>query len=430
MYTTDVLKKRMTDGAYDAELSKLYPSGTVDAQKKRYCRVIGEFEEFYGSSREAGLFSAPGRTEIGGNHTDHNHGRVLAASVNLDAIAVAAKGEGTVVNVKSEGYAMDTIDISDLEPHEAEFGKSKALVRGVCAEFKSRGYNIGAFDAATASDVLSGSGLSSSAAFEVLLGTILNHLFNDGKVSDVEIAQIAQAAENKFFGKPCGLLDQMTSSVGSFVEIDFADPAKPVIEKLDFDFASCGYALCIVDTGGSHSDLTDEYAAVRKEMESVAEYLGKSVLREVDEDEFMKNIADIRSSCGDRAVLRAMHFYGDNARVEKQAAALKAGDFETFKKYIIESGRSSYMYNQNVYSCKKTSEQPVSLALSLSEKLLDGCGAWRVHGGGFAGTIQAFVPLNKLDEYKDLMEKYSVRVRAIFSLSALSAASSCKLSYL
>ena len=197
----------------------------------------------------------------------------------------------------------------------------------------------------------------------------------------------------------------MTSSVGSFVEIDFADPAKPVIEKLNFDFASCGYALCIVDTGGSHSDLTDEYAAVRKEMESVAEYLGKSVLREVDEDEFMKNIADIRSSCGDRAVLRAMHFYGDNARVEKQAAALKAGDFETFKKYIIESGRSSYMYNQNVYSCKKVSEQPVSLALSLSEKLLDGCGAWRVHGGGFAGTIQAFVPLNKLDEYKDLMEK-------------------------
>ena len=292
MYTTDVLKKRMTDGAYDAELSKLYPSGTVDAQKKRYCRVIGEFEEFYGSSREAGLFSAPGRTEIGGNHTDHNHGRVLAASVNLDAIAVAAKGEGTVVNVKSEGYAMDTIDISDLEPHEAEFGKSKALVRGVCAEFKSRGYNIGAFDAATASDVLSGSGLSSSAAFEVLLGTILNHLFNDGKVSDVEIAQIAQAAENKFFGKPCGLLDQMTSSVGSFVEIDFADPANPVIEKLDFDFASCGYALCIVDTGGSHSDLTDEYAAVRKEMESVAEYLGKSVLREVDEDEFMMVVAE------------------------------------------------------------------------------------------------------------------------------------------
>mgnify|MGYP000590484160 CR=1 FL=1 len=246
MYTTDVLKKRMTDGAYDAELSKLYPSGTVDAQKKRYCRVIGEFEEFYGESREAGLFSAPGRTEIGGNHTDHNHGRVLAASVNLDAIAVAAKSEGTVVNVKSEGYAMDTIDISDLEPHEAEFGKSKALVRGVCAEFKSRGYNIGAFDAATASDVLSGSGLSSSAAFEVLLGTILNHLFNDGKVSDVEIAQIAQAAENKFFGKPCGLLDQMTSSVGSFVEIDFAEI--PAIQKHLIDRAMSAGKICITAT--------------------------------------------------------------------------------------------------------------------------------------------------------------------------------------
>ena len=386
MYTTDVLKKRMIDGAYDAELTRLYPAGTIDAQRKRYCRVIGEFEEFYGEGREAGLFSAPGRTEIGGNHTDHNHGRVLAASVNLDAIAVAAKSEGTVVNVKSEGYAMDTVDISDLKPHEKEFGKSRALVRGVCSEFKRRGYNVGAFDATTASDVLSGSGLSSSAAFEVLLGTIINHLFNDGKVSDVEIAQIAQAAENKFFGKPCGLLDQMTSSVGSFVEIDFADPAKPVIEKVNFDFASCGYALCIVDTGGSHSDLTDEYAAVRKEMESVAAYLGKSVLREVDESEFM-------------------HFYGDNARVKKQAAALRAGDFKTFMKYIIESGRSSYMYNQNVYSCKKAAEQPVSLALSLSEKLLDGCGAWRVHGGGFAGTIQAFVPLNKLDEYKDLMER-------------------------
>ena len=400
MYTTDVLKKRMIDGAYDAELTRLYPAGTIDAQRKRYCRVIGEFEEFYGEGREAGLFSAPGRTEIGGNHTDHNHGRVLAASVNLDAIAVAAKSEGTVVNVKSEGYAMDTVDISDLKPHEKEFGKSRALVRGVCSEFKRRGYNVGAFDATTASDVLSGSGLSSSAAFEVLLGTIVNHLFNDGKVSDVEIAQIAQAAENKFFGKPCGLLDQMTSSVGSFVEIDFADPAKPVIEKVNFDFASCGYALCIVDTGGSHSDLTDEYAAVRKEMESVAAYLGKSVLREVDESEFMKNIADIRSSCGDRAVLRAMHFYGDNARVKKQAAALRAGDFKTFMKYIIESGRSSYMYNQNVYSCKKAAEQPVSLALSLSEKLLDGCGAWRVHGGGFAGTALAFVPNDKFDGFK------------------------------
>lgn len=402
MYTTDILKAKINGGELDEKFAMLYHGDS--SQKERYCRVISEFEELYGNNRVAGLYSAPGRTEIGGNHTDHNHGCVLAASVDLDAIAVAAKSEGNTVNVKSEGYPMDSVDITDLSPRESEFGRSSALVRGVCAEFVSRGYKIGAFDAATASNVLSGSGLSSSAAFEVLLGTILNYMFNDGKVSAVEIAQIAQAAENKFFGKPCGLLDQMTSSVGSFVKIDFNDPSKPVIEKLEFDFASSGHALCIVDTGGSHSDLTDEYAAVRKEMESVAEHLGKNVLREVDETEFMNNIADIRSACGDRAVLRAIHFYGDNARVDKQAAALKCGDFDSFKKYIIESGRSSYMYNQNVFSCKKSAEQPVSLALSLSEKLLDGCGAWRVHGGGFAGTIQAFVPLDKLDEYKDLME--------------------------
>ncbi|MBQ2775034.1 MAG: galactokinase [Clostridia bacterium] len=405
MNTTEILRKNIKDGVLDERFALLYPQQLISAQKERYYRVILEFEKLFGEGREAGIFSAPGRTEICGNHTDHNHGCVLAASVNLDAIAVAAKSEGTIVNVKSEGYKKDTIDLNELEPKESEFGRSVALVRGVCAEFKNRGYNVGAFDAATASDVLSGSGLSSSAAFEVLLGTIINYLFNDGKVSAVEVAQIAQVAENKFFGKPCGLLDQMTSSVGAFVKIDFADPSKPQIEKLDFDFSVCGHALCIVDTGGNHSDLTDEYAAVRKEMESVAEFLGESVLRDVCEDEFKKNIPAIREKCGDRAVLRAMHFYADNARVEKQASALKAKDFETFKKYIIESGRSSYMYNQNVFTCKNTAEQSVSLALALSESALDGCGAWRVHGGGFAGTIQAFVPNDKLDSYKALMEK-------------------------
>jgi len=405
MNTTDILRKNIKDGVLDERFAQLYPQNLVDSQKERYCRVLSEFDRLFGEGREVGIYSAPGRTEICGNHTDHNHGCVLAASVNLDAIAVASKSEGTVVNVKSEGYKKDTIDLNDLEPKKSEYGRSVSLVRGVCAEFKNRGYNVGAFDAATASDVLSGSGLSSSAAFEVLLGTIINYMFNDGKVSAVEIAQIAQVAENKFFGKPCGLLDQMTSSVGAFVKIDFNDPSKPQIEKLDFDFASCGHALCIIDTGGNHSDLTDEYAAVRKEMESVAEFLGKNVLRDVCEDEFKDNIPAIREKCGDRAVLRAMHFYADNARVDKQATALKANDFETFKKYIIESGRSSYMYNQNVFTCKKTDSQPVSLALALSESVLDGCGAWRVHGGGFAGTIQAFVPLDKLDSYKDLMEK-------------------------
>ena len=404
MYTTDVLKKRMTDGAYDAELSKLYPSGTVDAQKKRYCRVIGEFEEFYGSSREAGLFSAPGRTEIGGNHTDHNHGRVLAASVNLDAIAVAAKSEGTVVNVKSEGYAMDTIDISDLEPHEAEFGKSKALVRGVCAEFKSRGYNIGAFDAATASDVLSGSGLSSSAAFEVLLGTILNHLFNDGKVSDVEIAQIAQAAENKFFGKPCGLMDQMASSVGNIITIDFASPAKPVVEPVAVDFSKAGLALCILDSGADHADLTDEYAAIPAECRAVAAVCGGEVLRDVPFETFLAKLPECRRQCGDRAVLRAFHVYADNDRVAKQVAALHDGDFGTFLSLVNESGCSSWEYLQNVIPAGYKEHQEVGVTIAAAKHLLGDKGAVRVHGGGFAGTVQAFVPVEMLDEFKAGME--------------------------
>ncbi|MBO5410616.1 MAG: galactokinase, partial [Clostridia bacterium] len=279
-------------------------------------------------------------------------------------------------------------------------GHSASLVRGVCAAFKERGYNIGGFDAATASNVLSGSGLSSSAAFEVLVGTMLNHLYNDGKVSAVEIAQIAQYAENKFFGKPCGLMDQMACSVGGFVKIDFADPSKPVIEKVDFDFASCGHSLCIIDTGADHSDLTDEYAAVRGEMEKAAAVFGKKVLREVDYAEFMKNIPAVRAAAGDRAVLRAIHFFNENKRVEKHSAALAAGDFEAFKNIIIESGNSSYMYNQNVYTCKDTSAQAVSVALIVCDEVLRGRGAWRVHGGGFAGTIQAFVPDDLLDEFK------------------------------
>ena len=282
----------------------------------------------------------------------------------------------------------------------SERGKSEALIRGVCAAFKNRGYGIGGFDAATVSDVLSGSGLSSSAACEVLIGTILNHLFNDGKISAVEIAQIAQFAENEYFGKPCGLMDQMACSVGGFVMIDFNHPAKPVIEKLDFDIGACGHALCIVDTGGDHSDLTDEYAAVRGEMEAVAAKFGKNVLRDVDREEFENNISVIRDVAGDRAVLRAMHFYNENIRVEKQAKALRAGDFEAFKSLVVESGFSSYMYNQNVYTCKAPSNQPVSVALAICQDVLNGKGAWRVHGGGFAGTIQAFVPADLLDEFK------------------------------
>ena len=400
MIKTSELKNLLAGAEYDAVLAKNYKKEDIETQKERYTKLAGKFEEYFGSDREVEVYSAPGRTEVCGNHTDHNHGCVLAASVNLDAVAVVSKNSENIVRVKSEGYKIDAVDLAELGVMPSERGKSEALIRGVCAAFRNRGYGIGGFDAATVSDVLSGSGLSSSAAFEVLIGTILNHLYNDGKISAVEIAQIAQFAENEYFGKPCGLMDQMACSVGGFVMIDFNDPSKPVIEKLEFDFGACGHALCIVDTGGDHSDLTDEYAAVRGEMEAVAAKFGKSVLRDVDRAEFEKNISVIRDVAGDRAVLRAMHFYNENVRVEKQAKALKAGDFEAFKALVVESGFSSYMYNQNVYTCRAAANQPVSVALAICQDVLNGKGAWRVHGGGFAGTIQAFVPADLLDEFK------------------------------
>ena len=400
MIKTNLLKEKLAGAEFDSAFARIYKAEDIALQKERYIALVSRFEELFGSDREVEIYSAPGRTEVCGNHTDHNHGKVLAAGVNLDAVAVVSENAEGIVRVKSEGYKIDAVDLSNLGVMPAERGKSESLIRGVCAAFKNRGYNIGGFDAATVSDVLSGSGLSSSAAFEVLIGTILNHLYNDGKVSAVEIAQIAQFAENEYFGKPCGLMDQMACSVGGFVQIDFKDPSVPVINKVDFDFASCNHALCIVDTGGNHADLTDEYAAVRGEMEAVAAKFGKSVLRDVDRAEFEKNISVIRDSAGDRAVLRAMHFYNENVRVEKQAEALRSGDFEAFKAVIIESGFSSYMYNQNVYTCKAPSDQPVSVALAMCQDILCGKGAWRVHGGGFAGTIQAFVPMDLLDEFK------------------------------
>lgn len=403
MFSFNVVKKGLVGVDFDSALNSLYGNGAA-AQKERYLRVLDSFGELYGTDCEVGFFSAPGRSEVCGNHTDHNHGKVLAAAINLDAIAVASKNKKDVIRLKSEGYDMDMVDITDLEPKKAEYSKSKGLIRGVCAGFVARGYEIGGFDAATANDVLSGSGLSSSAAFEVLVGTILNHLYNDGKVTPVEIAQIAQYAENEFFGKPCGLLDQMTCSVGGFVFMDFNTPAKPVIKPVNFDFETCGHALCIVNTGGSHSNLTDEYAAVKNEMISVAQRLGHSVLREVDEAQFYNSIDLVRSAVGDRALLRAMHFFSENRRVDEQVKALEAKEFGEFKKLVIKSGQSSYMYNQNVYSVKDPVSQPVSLGLCLCQELLEGKGAWRVHGGGFAGTIQAFVPVDMLAEFKRRME--------------------------
>lgn len=396
---SDALKEKKFDEAF----SIVYTPAQYDEQYSRYLDVLDAFNELFGQRDDIQLFSAPGRSEVCGNHTDHNHGKVLAAGISLDAIAVASKNDEGIIRIKSAGYPMDTIYCDKLDIATEDIGKSPALIRGIAARFVELGYNIGGFDATTANKVLSGSGLSSSAAFEVLVCTMLNHLYNDGKISPVEIAQISQYAENVHFGKPCGLLDQMACSVGGFVTIDFADPSKPIINKVDFDFASCGHSLVIVDTKGSHSDLTDDYAAVRGEMESVAAYLGKKVLRETDKETVLAKAGEIAEAVNERAVLRAIHFFNENIRVDKQVAALNAKDFETFKALIIESGFSSYLYNQNVYTPKKPTDQPLSMALAVSEELLKGKGAWRVHGGGFAGTIQAFVPDELLDTYTKAM---------------------------
>ena len=405
MADSKILKEKLASGDYDARLKAVYLSDKAVAdQKERLAVIIDEYVKLFGDNENIELFSAPGRTEVGGNHTDHNHGKVLAASVDLDTVAAAAKRDDSVIVEKSFNFDALEVDISDLNIHTEEFGKSSGLIRGMCAGFVEYGYKIGGFNAASMSRVLSGSGLSSSAAYEVLIGTILNHLYNDGKVSAVDIAKIAQFAENKYFGKPCGLMDQMASSVGSFITIDFKAPSEPIIKKVNFDFASCGHALCIIDTGGDHADLTDDYAAVRGEMEQAAEVFGKNVLRDVDETEFMRNISLVREKVNDRAVLRAMHFYAENKRAEAEVKALESGDFNAFKELVTESGRSSYMYNQNVFTTKDVAHQGVSLALAMCEYLLEGKGAWRVHGGGFAGTVQAFVPVDMLDDFCEKIE--------------------------
>lgn len=392
-------------GEMDEKLKAVYVTDyAVELQKPRYIRLINEFIKLFGEDRDVIITSAPGRTEVCGNHTDHNNGKVLAASVNLDAVAVAAKNEEDVVRVKSDGHAMNVVEISELLPDESEFGHSTAMVRGVVAKIEGLGYKIGGLDCVTTSDVIGGSGLSSSAAFEVLLGTTLSYLYNDGVISAVDIAKIAQYAENVFFGKPCGLLDQMASSVGTFVTIDFESTENPKIKKVDFDFSKSGHSLCIVDTGGNHSDLTDDYAAVRGEMESVAKALGKDVLREISFADFKQAVPSLLGRVSDRALLRAFHFYRENIRVEKAVSALESSNFDEFKKIINESGRSSYMYNQNVFTPKDPAEQKISLALCISEEVLGVNGAYRVHGGGFAGTIQAFVPNELLQEYKTAME--------------------------
>ena len=345
-------------------------------------------------------FSAPGRTEIGGNHTDHQRGRVLAAAVNLDTRAAVRVNGTNTIRILSEGYPLCTVSLDCLTPQPSEINTTPALVRGVAARFRELGCPVSGFDAYCTSTVLPGSGLSSSAAYEVLIGTILNGLFFAGRVSQPEIAQIGQYAENVFFGKPCGLMDQTASAVGNLVTIDFFDKTHPVITPVDFDFAACGHALCIIDSRASHADLTDEYAAIPGELKAVCAYFGKEVLSQIPEDAFYAAIPALRRECGDRAVLRGMHFYGENARVPQQVEALQSGDFDRFLSLIQESGNSSWMYLQNVTPAGRTDRQEVAVALGLCRHYLHGRGASRVHGGGFAGTVQAFVPFDLLDGFR------------------------------
>ena len=345
-------------------------------------------------------FSAPGRSEIGGNHTDHQRGRVLAAAVNLDTRAAVRLNGTDTIRVQSKGYPMSTVKVTELQPVESERNSTPALIRGVVARFVQMGCEVSGFDAYCESTVLPGSGLSSSAAYEVLMGTIVNHLFFGGQAAQPQIAQIGQYAENVFFGKPCGLMDQMASAVGNLITIDFFDKENPVIRPVKVDFSAYGHALCIIDSGADHADLTDEYAAVPGEMKAVAAYFGKEVLTQINEADFYAAIPQLRKTCGDRAVLRAVHFYQENARVPRQVAALEGGDFETFLDLIRESGRSSWMYLQNVIPAGYTRHQDVAVALALCEHYLEGRGAFRVHGGGFAGTVQAFVPVDLLESFR------------------------------
>ena len=361
------------------------------------------FEVCFGGA-PARYFSAPGRTEIGGNHTDHQRGRVLAAAVNLDTVAAVRVNGTNIIRIQSKGYPMSVVDLDNLTPVESEINSTLALIRGVAARFVQLGCKVEGFDAYCESTVLPGSGLSSSAAYEVLIGTILNCLFFDQKLTAIEIALVGQYAENVFFGKPCGLMDQMASSVGGMIFIDFEDPKAPVVEKIDFDFASADHALCIIDTGADHADLTDEYAAVPGELKALCAVLGEGQLRSVTKMDFYANIQKLREEVGDRAVLRAVHIYDENQRVTLQKEALEAGDFASFLAYVTESGLSSWRYLQNVIPAGRKEKQEVAFALTIAEKLLNGRGACRVHGGGFAGTIQAFVPNDLLEDFKNGIE--------------------------
>lgn len=399
------LKEKLKQGIYDKIIGEIYvDEKLIPYNRDRYIKTIEAFEKNFGV-KQVEIYSAPGRSEVCGNHTDHQNGMVLATSINLDAIAVVAKTKDNVIHLISDGFSLVEIDLDNLSINEEERNTTASLIRGVAAGFKNNGYAIGGFEAYVSSDVLVGAGMSSSAAFESLVGTILSFLYNDGKISMIDIAKIGQFSENKYFGKPCGLMDQMACSVGGMIYIDFKDNDKPIVKQAKCDFAKAGLSLCIVDTKGSHADLTPDYAAIPGEMNQVARALGKEHLREVEETYFYENIAKLRDKVSDRAILRAIHFYEEEKRVEKAFLALDNDNYNEFLQVIKDSGNSSAKYLQNIYSSRNTDEQNVTVALAVTESILKGMGASRIHGGGFAGTIQAFVENEFVDTYKECIEK-------------------------
>ena len=411
MLTVQNFRDTLEQGGYDEKLSRLYCrdlTGEIAPCRERLRHVVDGLTQNFrtNADTELSVFSAPGRTELGGNHTDHQHGRVLAASVDLDVLAAVVRTDSGLLRVQSEGYPLVEIELGDLAPRPEEINTTAALLRGVAARFAQLGcsFHGAGLDAYVVSNVPGGSGLSSSAAFEVLIGTIINELYFDGKCTAVEIAQIGQYAENNYFGKPCGLMDQTACSVGGVVAIDFLDPARPVVERIDLDLRANGYAMCILDSGAGHGDLTGEYAAITGELRKISGHFGREFLRDVPEADFAAAIPALRELAGDRAVLRAMHYFAESDRVLAQAQALKGGDFNEFLRLISDSGKSSAMYLQNVIPTGRTTGQELMLTIALCEHILAGRGAARVHGGGFGGTAQAFVPLDMVDEFKSRVE--------------------------
>ena len=395
-------KNAISSGKFDSIFDSLYSN--TEVARKRYLSACESFEKLYPKSNEIRIFSAPGRTEIGGNHTDHQHGTVLAGSVDLDVIAIVSLNGEDIIRIKSEGYDMDTVNIAELDKNDNEKGRAVSLIRGVCKSFTELGCKLSGFNAYTTSNVLKGSGLSSSAAFEVLLGNIINGMFNNNATDAITIAKIGQFAEREYFGKPCGLLDQMASSLGGFTFADFNDPTNPITESINLDINSFGYTLCVVDTGGNHANLTGDYADITIECKEISNALDVDFLRDADQSKFYSSLSDLRSKYGDRAVLRAFHFFNENERVLNQRAALKENRFEDFLKMVNASGESSYNYLQNLYSTSNVKEQGLCLALALTKQFLNGKGACRVHGGGFAGTIQCYIPTELLSAYKEMIE--------------------------